>query len=279
MDGNWTPKKRKLLANAAAARTSFVDFSVENPLDGKLKDSEFVKELLLKHKNQVFQRETSYCHFNTDYRKRTFFLTTLSRFAPAPPCPANPCTACARDGRHARSLTDAGQAERNSIPSLLVDQLVHAWIGRYEAGATSSPPTRFLFIDVFSGFGSVLRRVNTSFPTVKTFANDIVKRQHTDANLDMSVHTESMLTMLVGLALQKHFSADLARRDEKSIFDFLKEARIAVLFHLSTPCNTYSQLALSHHRVAGSAEAKSAEAAKHDEMNARLLECLAAIAL
>ena len=60
----------------------------------------------------------------------------------------------------------------------------------------------------------------------------------------------------------------------QGLIQWLREEKIAVLFHLSTPCNTYSIDGLGANRDKTTLKPKSDLARKHDEMNSKLVEWL-----
>lgn len=248
-----------------------IDFTFENPYDGRLKDTPFIRELVSQNPGLVFATPTSYCHYDAPYQKRTIFIGTLPGFNPKPPCPTHPCLMKRRGEKHSAHVAECSQAQKNSIPPTLVSSLVDAWLSR----AQSVGATGFLLIDVFSGWGSVAEHIKVNYPHIKTFANDIVNRAHLSMTLDMTTFT---LGSLLLLAVRRFWNGEdhLRRQDNNphGIIGWLKDEKIAVLFHLSTPCETYSTNALAHHRVAGTAVPKTQQAVDADQMNRRLVDYL-----
>ena len=276
----FRPKKRVARLRLPQWRTENIfDFSFENPLDGKFKDLPVVKALLADFPFLVSQRGTSYCHHEFGYRKRTVFVTSLFNFQPASPCPGTPCPHMRGSGSHPLGVADCDNAQKNSLPPKLIDILLESWKERPRA-ADTLPVKHWLLIDVFHGFGSIKKRVreNPAHADVKVFSNDIVNRSDLDATLDMRTFA---LDTLLAMALLKFWP-----EDARSISSHLSGAagycaqeRVAVLFHLSTPCDTYSTQALGTHREKGTTEPKTKAAEDADKMNAKLIGWLRANAL
>jgi hypothetical protein len=267
----FVPRKRKLVQlekqRAFEERPKGVDFVIENPLDGKLKDTQFMKDLLADYPHTVFQKSTSYCHYGVSYRKRTVLFTTLDAFSPSPPCPFKPCIDWRVYGSHSMGVPDLAQDQRNSLPVLLVDAEIQAWI-------LSTPwATRRLFVDVFSGFGSVVRRVREKYPDILTYANDIVSREDNDIELDMRFF--GMRGLLI-FAFKNHFEDyfEEACDGKDGILGWLRRNNVALLLHVSCPCETYSTAAGCTHRSSKSAAPKSNKAIEHDRMNNSIVKWL-----
>ena len=276
----FRPKKRaaRLQLPKWRMENSF-DFSFENPLDGKFKDLPVVKALLADFPFLVFQRGTSYCHHAFGYRKRTVFFTSLINFQPTSPCPGTPCPHMRDSGAHPMGVADCDNAQKNSLPPRLIDMLIESWKERPRA-ADTLPVKHWLLIDVFHGFGSIKKRVreNPTHADVKVFSNDIVNRSDLDATLDMRTFA---LDTLLAMALLKFWPEDAERIAEhaRGAADWCAQERVAVLFHLSTPCDTYSTQALGKHREKGTTEPKTKAAQDADDMNAKLIAWLRANAL
>lgn len=242
-----------------------LDFSFENPLDGKFKDLPVVQGLLTKYPGLVHQAGTSYCHYGYKYRKRTVFVTSLRNFKPIRPCPDVKCH-WLRDGpTHPAQVLSCGSDEKNSLPSALIDLLIDSWRTRH-AGKVK----KYLLIDVFSGWGSVDKRVEERWPDVLVYSNDLVKRRHTDINMDMSADSEWSPFSLLLLALNKNFPDDFDM--EQSPVMWCNANKVAVLFHCSTPCDTYSLVGLKSHRLGATIEPTTDMARNHDAMNAALID-------
>lgn len=258
-----------------------LDYSFENPLDGELKSSPpFVRTLTVcgpdSEQPMVWARKTSYCHYGYDYRKRTVFLTTLEAFAPAAPCPCRPCARVAGGGVHASTVAGSAPEQKNSIPPLLVDEILDAWVARHAANNV----TLFVLVDVFAGWSSFKKRIlqrqsSGELQNVRAFANDIRAVPLCDANVDLEQDALSPMSFLLLLALRRSLPSELAWELEQNlsrIYAWIEEARVAVLFHVSTPCETYSTNGLGKHRPKGGERSKKARTA--DEMNAHIFAWL-----
>lgn len=263
-------KKRATLTfhNPEWRDASMLDFMFENPLDGKFKDLAVVKQLLSDYPGMVRQVETSYCHYGYRYQKRTMLIGTLVGLTPRPACPHTPCRFLRRRERHPEQSAECGNQEKNSLPSGLIDSIMNSWIGRHGGRAN-----RYLLIDVFSGWGSIETRVNERWPQVVAYANDIVPRAHTDINLDMSATSIYSPSSLLMFAIRKLWpdEEEQAHAHPGGTIGWLQQQKIAVLFHCSTPCRTYSTQALATHRIKGTAEPKTTDAERDDDMNAALI--------
>jgi hypothetical protein len=259
-------KKRLRDRPRPSERTNMLDFSFENPLDGKFKDINCVKRLIEDYPADVHVAPTSYCHYGYCYRKRTVFISTLRGFTPKAPCPSHACAAQRYSGTHTGTVVECDVAQKNSIPPLLVDLMIGAWTAAYKHTAS-----HFLVVDVFSGWGSVASRVAERWPCVRLYSNDIVRRDHTDVEVDML--TAWNPGMLLVLALQKHWPDDFIseRDDGRGPYEWARDNKVAVLFHCSTPCDTYSTNGLSTHRISGATTPKTQKARDADAMNARLV--------
>lgn len=256
-----------------------LDFSFENPLDGAFKDLEVVKRLLSDFPTTVFERRTSYCHHEYDYRKRTVLVTTLPNFRPAFPCPGMPCAHIRERGSHPVGVANCEAAQKNSIPPKLIDHLIRSWKERPRS--TDAPSIQhWVLIDVFHGFGSVKKRVygNPEHADVKVYSNDLVDRPGVDATLDMRIFG---LDTLLALALTKIFPNDAEgiQSHPGGAIGWCSQERIAVLFHLSTPCETYSVQGLGKHRAKGTTQPQTKAAQQADDMNAKLIAWLRTNAL
>ncbi len=277
--GNTTPEfvqKRRLAACSRWRVDHPLDFVFENPLDGKFKNLPCVVKLLADHPHTVKQKSTSYCHYSYDYRKRTVFVTSLVAFCPAPPCPGNPCAHVRSGNSHPSQVTDYGAAQKNSLPPALIDLLVESWLQR------RGPSWRHLVVDVFSGWGSLGRRVAEKqrggewSEIAGVYCNDIVQREFNHSTLDMSVVPVSVL---LAFAVAHFFPDTTQETSSNELLSWLQCQKIAVLLHFSTPCDTYSTVGLRSHRVGDTLEAKTALARSHDAMNAQLVSYCASVCL
>lgn len=252
---------------------SMLDFMFENPLDGKFKDLPSVKWMLQNNPGVVRQFNTSYCHYGYSYRKRTVLIGTLTQLSLKRPCPEEPCQQVSQGKNHSREVAECDKAQKNSLPPLLIDAMVDGWISRHAGRAK-----RFLLVDVFSGWGSIERRVAEKkavgqWRNVFTFANDIVNRPHTQSNFDMSADGPWNPGALLLLALNVLWPEHNARVIEhpKGALGWVQDNGVAVLFHCSTPCQTYSTNALWKHRWPGTANPTTQQAEHDDAMNASLI--------
>lgn len=260
-------------SNASRGR-GWVDFCFENPLDGQFKKLGCVQELMASYPGRVHARETSYCHYGYKWRKRTFFLSTLAAFRPTPACPRVPCTDASK---HKRTVSGLHASEKNSIPAALIDQLLESWVAKHEGRAKG-----YLLIDVFSGWGSVGERVRANrhrWPTMKVYSNDIVRRPHVQADLDMRAGRVWTPATLLVIALEMYWPEGANERSlhPEGCVGWARDNGVAVLFHASTPCDTYSTQGLAVHREGGRASTQKAREA--DAMNASLIRYFSNVAL
>jgi len=270
----FVPKKRLLMQTPPWRAENMLDFSFENPLDGKFKDLPVVKQLLKDYPYLVKQVGTSYCHYGFDYRKRTVFVSSLPNFDPTPPCPDFKCYWVASGLSHPGTVLACGSAQKNSLPPRLIDGLIDSWRKRHEGKATA-----YLLVDVFSGWGSVKARAAEKksmgqWLDLRTYSNDLVQRDHTDVTLDMSADSTWTPAALLTFAVDKHWPEDTKARSSHpgGVIGWLNQQKIAVLFHCSTPCDTYSLVGLKSHRVGKTLEPKTQMARDHDAMNAKLID-------
>lgn len=268
-------RKRKLRpSNDPPCRHSRIDFVFENPLDGAFKNMPFCKQLLERFPHWVRCRGTSYCKYEKDYRKRTVLLSSL-KLRLAPPCPNPACAHLKRAKTHPRSVADLRSAEKNSLPQGLVDAILDQWMAT--ATERHAPGVRtYAVVDVFAGFGSVSAAIRArQLPNVRVFGNDLMNRNGGDTTFDMSADSPFTLASLVWLACAK---MGVAVADYTDVVSMLESERIALLFHLSTPCDTYSTNGMAHHRNVDRSP-KTALAHLHDAMNAALISELEQLVL
>ena len=263
----WRTKKRKCHSFPTAVTDLHpINFVFENPLFGAFARMPFTLDLMEKHGDRVFMARTSYCHYGFPYQKATLFVGTLPGFFPPPPCSSNPCLHFRVHGHHASQVKAHSAAEKNSIPHGLVDLEIETWMACFP-----NPVHQFLFIDCFAGYGSVCDRVRERFPNVKVYANDIVKRKGNDAEIDVEKYD---IEFLLNLALKRHFEDAILTNMPCGLVHWLRREKIAVLFHLSTPCNTYSTDGLAHNRDKKTLAPLSDLARKHDTMNINIMKWL-----
>jgi len=259
------------------ARVHPIDICFENPLDGAFKFHEGVIALLKDANGLVTRRETSYCHYGVQHRKRTLFITSVLHFEPLLPCPTVLCETrrgrpaqLRRDvdhttefdlddfedpvfpqARHQTTIASLGTEDRNRIPFPLLKLLIYAWCKNHVTYGVGSIRT-YLIVDAFSGWGSLTKLVDEmhaqgKWGKLKVFSNDIVRRDHTDIEFDMA-STPDAVAILVRFALQAHSPLVLEDLGELSLRDALWKHRVALLVHFSTPCETYSVDGLATHR-------------------------------
>ena len=232
---------------------------------------------------------TTYCRYGLNYRKPTSILTSIAAFEVSSPCTKNePCALSGADfPKHPQTVQDCDQSTRNQLPIGLTHDLLRGFVLKHRARGAKI----FLFIDVFEGWGSVSgalapARLPASMllPTERliVYTNDIKERGpvRPSNTLDMSISSSlALLLRFALLAKQDAFhEAFLATRsdvrgteelfkDETSRLDqMLVKAGIAVLFHCSFPCTTYSTAAGATHRSKGSIASDSVQAARDDGM-------------
>ena len=79
---------------------------------------------------------------------------------------------------------------------------------------------------------------------------------------------------MMNLALLRFFGNPSLPDMPHGLHAWLRHERVAILFHLSTPCNTYSLDGIGTHRVTSTLTPKTKLAREHDEMNTKLIEWL-----
>jgi hypothetical protein len=265
-------RKRKLSALDVPSQKSRIDFVFENPADGYFKSMPFMRQLLDRFPHWCRATTTSYCKYEADYRKRTVFISSL-KLRLAPPCPNPVCSHLKQAKAHPRSVTDLTSAEKNSLPQLVVNAILDQWM----AEACARHANRFyVVVDVFAGFGSVSEAIRQrQLPNVRVFGNDIVARNGGDLSLDMSASSPFSLSSLAWLACAK---MGVKIETYTDVIAMLEEEQIGLLFHLSTPCTTYSTNGLGHHRHMDRSP-KTPLAQAHDALNTRLVDELERMAL
>ena len=263
VQGGWRPKKRKLSALTSESG-NVIDFIFENPMHGLFKDMNFTKKLISEN-TFVKLKSTSYCKYGTPYQKNTVFVGTLALFEPWSPCSVTKCNFARIRGRHKCGVKDLTPQQKNSIPNALVELEISAW---KRAHADSN--WRFIFLDVFTGYGSVASYVKQAHPDVHVLTNDIVKRPNNSIEADM---TKFSLDLLLKMAIL-NFCGGKVPSFDAGVFAWLWKHKVAVLFHLSTPCQTYSVDGKGYHRHNRTTEPKTDTALKHDTMNKGMMEWL-----
>ena len=278
-DTGFVRSKRAIMREAeeekeskrAMRKTVPLDFVFENPLDGKLWDTKFMTKLRSDYQYTTYFDRTSYCQYGFDYRKHTGFLSSLPAMNLVAPCRKdNPCRWMERDGQHPHAVLGTSQAQRNSIPAPLVDAEINAWIRR------TPKATKRLFIDVFAGFGSVDEAVKARPEGIHVYSNEWVRGRGQSIELDMRRFD---MTTLLMFALQKTFRDADGHLDPPmegdglvaDMIKWLKNQSVAVLIHVSTPCETYSAASGGYHRPRGDVTPLTLKARDHDTMNAKLV--------
>ena len=299
----YRPKKQK---RPPPLRDTVLDFSFENPLDGKFKDLGAVKSMLERYPNYVFQRGTSYCHYGRTYRKRTVFVTTIEGFTPTLPCPSRGrgepgksqrCQYLLQGGhgaQHERQVTSCRQAEKNSIPEALCLQLLQAWMDQNpddDLPLEDPRKRKYIVVDCFAGWGSLKHalRVATDCPEggfwshdpddprwqrIKLFENDLASGRAGGANMELDMSFFGPFTLL-SMAIRRFWSLD----DSEDPVTWCMQNNARVLFHCSTPCETYSTNGLAVHRKGETMEPASEKAIEHDEMNRKIIRAFEAAIL
>lgn len=246
-----------------------VDFVLENPLDGKLWESEALQSLTGPFTKRV---NTSYCHYGTPYRKRTTFFTSLTNVSLSSPCPGNPCKHATN---HEFGVAECEPAVQNSIPTPIVRTFLDEWMAKDALAMkeTGREYDHLLLIDVFKGFGSVQKAVGewndeNEERRILYVGNDIADARVDDADtLNFDISKLGQFEMLIDwsfLKLRQHLARlqDALDDDEPPPLD---RGRVRALFWVSTPCDTYGPQGMGYHgRVSGKLSKK---AKQHDGMN------------
>lgn len=271
----WRKKRYRPSPVPPPPRNTWMDFSFENPLDGLFKDMNMVEEMMREFRGRVFRRDTSYCHYGYDYRKRTVFISSIRNFNPKQACQGNPCEFFKKLGKHPRGVVDCGSKEKNSIPAPLVEKLLGSWMQQ------NPDAEKFLVVDVFAGYGSVpsavaqLKRDDPAkWGAVAVFTNDIATYRgafEPNSDLDM-LHADPLALLHLAVFGGKLYpeAKEEAKRYEGDPLAWAKQEKLAVLFHCSTPCTTYSVDGMAHHRETDG-RPKTIEALEADVMNERLI--------
>lgn len=275
----WRCKRTKIDSSqqTSCAPTPRICAIVENPAHGKLWRMPWFEGLAQKADWSLMF--SSYCKYGLAHKKDTGILTNVKGVRLAPQCSAGtPCAALRKTGKHAAGVQGSNQQVRNSLPKGLVDALLSSFVAQQRAAGCC----RFLVIDVFSGWGSVDAAARdfgcslcTQDPTLRfaVFSNDIATRRFShqpDVDFDMSHFNLRQLLLMALFAREQALDLRAAQR-ERDFQGSMQErvARhgdLAVLFHCSFPCTTYSTAGGSTHRDGGSIEAKTLLAKEHDLM-------------
>ena len=253
---------------------------------------------------------TTYCRYGAPYRKPTFILTSLSALSLKSPCTKdNRCEqAESRWPVHPGSVQDASQQVRNHLPQGLVFDILDAFVGRNRRLGCGV----FLVIDVFSGWGSFADAAGEYAKRMRDnerlllYTNDIKRNRGKSSFGDFDVSMNSSLITLLRFALvslqEKIDEALHAMRStiwttqklhmlecklasqfpdvenltyhRDALLESLRIAGIAVLYHCSFPCITYSSASGATHRPSLSIRPISEMGRCHDAMLDALIKQL-----
>lgn len=282
----FAPKKRNTGTVKAQDKRRVghpLNFTWENP-EGKLWELPFMKRFVanefVKRSNGggvlteiVFQRKTSYCQYDSPFEKPTRFVTSLPDLELAKPCVERRCAISKGPQRkHPAELQGQSSATKNAIPTGIIFSIFEAWTATYSG---SKPKPVFVLFDAFAGFGSTQKAADAWNKTrgadeqIKVVQNDILRSRG-----DVTINMQSFsLRTAIGLILGPYLGASdsSSRPAATSLVSLLRENRIALLIHLSTPCETYSRASGCVHRARGSADPLTPKAEAHDVMNERLV--------
>jgi len=267
LDGFVTIIRKRKRENSA--RNSGIEFVFENPArPGRLWTQPFM-EALTSDVAWVATHTTSYCKYRSEYRKSTTFVTSLVDVKLLSECtPQSRCSYSWHEKRHATGVQGQPLEVKYSVPELLTRELVRAWVEQ-----TPWAKER-LFLDVFSGFGSVVNAVKGRADrhpewNIQTWANDINSHVHLNSVIDMSL--EKSLDMLLHCALEEKYPNLKLTVSPDSWGEYLFTQNTSVLIHLSTPCQTYSTASGNTHNDRNVGLAK-----EHDDMNTMIINWLRA---
>ena len=257
------------------------DFVIENPKDSLLFKLDVVQRALDRYSRIVALKSTSYCLYGFSYQKHTSFLTSMPDFKPRGVCCVeNPCAILHEYGRHPTHVTDAPIPQRNALPSGLIDLMIEAFVNR----ARGFTPSSYLLVDLFCGYRSISRRVQIKqldkfWPTLKLYENDIVDRGQA-GKFDLGAGSTFTVEDVVRAALRKCWPQTPI---VGSLDEHVRRHGIAVCFHASSPCNTYSSMSSRSHRTPSTNTPRPGDAgarARHDDkMNVQLIGTLERLAL
>lgn len=273
----WRKRKRSV-GPALPTTCALADYTIENPANGKLWALPAVRDCSAR------AATTSYCKYGTSYSKPTTIAHTFgAQLMLRPPCSKrSPCPARRDLGKHANDLTAITQkAARNSLPS----DLVRSLLGACEQNARKHDACAILFVDVFSGWGSVSTVVEET-ATLPTFVytNDISRARN--CHLDADIERFGLMYALKMAMLKMHewmdshpssairCASDALAKEGADLAEQLRLARVHLWLHLSVPCTTYSTMGGGTHRDGGSIAPKTILAATHDRMVAEMVPLL-----
>lgn len=265
----WRTRKRKRHAEGDGAAASHpsgdVDFVAENPdCSQGMFDRDTAGWPILLQSLSCASVRTSYCKYlsgDNSHSKPTRFVTSLRNVGLRRPCGQSPCHAKQLERVRSRGSSSShpvrtcalSSAARNRVPTQIVHAFVRGWIDKQRS---ANAERRLFFVDVFCGWGSVSDAVKEMGEDVVVVSNDIRPRRYAKGrplNFDMSI---TPLHTLKAVAL--------AREGLRETED------CAVLYWISSPCETYSLQARAVHRPR--AGPPSEPALQHDAMNRRLVD-------
>ena len=259
----WKKRSRCNGEDCDGARSvNLLDFAIENPSSSKLFSMTCLQ--LLRGSSM---HKTSYCSYGFQYRKNTTIMTSI-KFLSLRPC----CT----HSSHKHDVQSSLCAQKNSIPSGLVHDCIRRWITNHKK---SNLVKTFLFLDVFSGWGSVSKAALDFETEAKSivpganyhvFTNDMSCKHHGHLpNIDLTLESPGSFDVLLAFAIHKVSDPDFKVRETAGVPMWLchmQQEGIAVLMHLSFPCTTYSTASGSTHRRSKHIEAHSKLGQKHDAL-------------
>tara|TARA_Y100000389_G_C17461990_1_gene522472 strand:- start:2557 stop:4017 length:1461 start_codon:yes stop_codon:yes gene_type:complete len=292
----WRAKKPECWRGVP--KDTMVDFSFENPMESCLWDLPAMADMMTSFPGRVVRLDTSYCHYDFAYRKRTSFVTTVKKFSPPPPCPRAPCAHYRQNGSHRSGVLGLGVRQKNSIPTRLLREMLRAWM------LQNSGAIEYTVIDMFAGYGSLDSAIKDAkadinideeidpcdedklafwadrWSRVRYFGNDVSASARCSSfrpNADFDVNhilEPGALTGLGHLVKMALSATEMGVCEQKRLdadpLAYCRGDRSAVLFHCSTPCSTYSLNARAHHRDEELGPTTET-AASHDVMNETLI--------
>lgn len=274
------------------------------------------KQFRLTGKYGCVMLKTTYCKYGTAYRKPTAILTSLATAFLSTACQkTTPCEFTAgKWPRHPTTVQKQSQDMRNQLPIELVFELLDAFVARHRTLGARIFLCIDVFSGwgSFSHAVEVYAMTRLApYERMLVYTNDIKKRGEKKPKLDMDVKTDCSLVAILRFALlalqvemdnalhvshsnlrsmenfytleqklcQDTKDRELSRASYYSdeLADALKQAGVAVLFHLSFPCTTYSTAAGSTHRESKCLTPKTPLAHAHDTLLKQVLAQLVTI--
>ena len=247
-----------------------MDFIFENPLDGYFWRSEAYRLLFRRAANKrdvvTINAPTSYCHYGAKYRKRTNFFTSLTNLALNAPCPKSPCARIRFFPTHEFNVSDLSSEKKNSVPSPIVEQVLNSWKRKIvDRPDEAQKIDHLLFVDAFSGFGSVAHAVRELDSRIFVVTNDKARTRGANMSFDVSRPSQFELLLQMSVYLLSERTKDKISWSSGRPWP----SNVALLVWMSTPCETYSLNGLAAHRGAAGL---SKLAHEHDAMNLKLAQ-------